>query len=278
MRSPFPGVDPYIEGCGLWGDFHPDLITEIKRRLAPRLPPHYLVRQGERPYVSLVEEEGKEKRSFVPDVSVTSRQPEPPRRPPGAAVAEPAVEAEDAVMMEAFIAEHFRETFLEILEPRADEPLVTCIEVLSPSNKRRGSEGWELYLRNRHALLLGQANLVEIDLLRGGTKFPMHSLWPDSPYTLLVCRQTSAPTCKVTKAHFRKRLPALTIPLRSPDPDVTIDLQPMLELIYEVSRYEVTIDYAKPLDPSLPPEDAAWLAEARKAHEATQPAASPPRG
>src|SRR5581483_2259371 len=255
-----------------------DLITEIKRRLAPQLPPHYLVRQGERPYVSLVEEEGKEKRSFVPDVSVTSRQPGAPRRPPGAAVAEPAVETEDAVLMEAFIAEHFRETFLEILEPRADEPLVTCIEVLSPSNKRRGGEGWELYLRKRQALLLGQANLVEIDLLRGGTKFPMRGPWPDSPYTLLVCRQPSAPTCKVVKALYRKRLLPLSIPVRPPDPDVTIDLQPMIELIYEVSRYDVTIDYRKPLDPPLPPEDAAWLAEALKAQEAAQPAASPPRG
>ena len=30
MRSPFPGMDPYIEACGLWGDFHQDLIGAIK--------------------------------------------------------------------------------------------------------------------------------------------------------------------------------------------------------------------------------------------------------
>jgi hypothetical protein len=38
MNSPFPGMDPYIEHCGLWIDFHDDLIAEIKRSLAARLP------------------------------------------------------------------------------------------------------------------------------------------------------------------------------------------------------------------------------------------------
>jgi len=29
MKSPFPGMDPYIEACGLWGDFHTHLIEKI---------------------------------------------------------------------------------------------------------------------------------------------------------------------------------------------------------------------------------------------------------
>jgi hypothetical protein len=33
-ESPFPGMDPYIEACGLWEDFHGDLIAEMKRALA----------------------------------------------------------------------------------------------------------------------------------------------------------------------------------------------------------------------------------------------------
>ena len=56
------------------------------------------------------------------------------------------------------------------------------------SNKRQGSEGWQVYERKRQALLLGKANFIEIDLLRGGHKMPMLTPWPDSPYTLLVCR------------------------------------------------------------------------------------------
>jgi hypothetical protein len=30
--------------------------------------------------------------------------------------------------------------------------------------------------------LLGDANLVEIDLLRSGSRMPMLDLWPDSPF------------------------------------------------------------------------------------------------
>ena len=74
MRSPFPGMDPYIEACGLRGDFHHDLISEIKRALAQTVPERYLVRAGERSYVVLVEQEGKTSRAFVPDVSVTTQR------------------------------------------------------------------------------------------------------------------------------------------------------------------------------------------------------------
>ena len=58
MKSPFPGMDPYIEACGLWGDFHHDLISEIKHALARAAPERYLVRAEERSYIVLVEEEG----------------------------------------------------------------------------------------------------------------------------------------------------------------------------------------------------------------------------
>src|SRR5437667_9779410 len=40
MPSPFPGMDPYLEGS-LWLGFHGDLCTEVKRQLAPRLEPRY---------------------------------------------------------------------------------------------------------------------------------------------------------------------------------------------------------------------------------------------
>jgi hypothetical protein len=61
--------------------------------------------------------------------------------------------------------------------------------------------------------LLGKANLVEIDLLRGGTRFPMLDPWPASPYTVLVARAEHAPRCKVWPAYFDRPLPA--IPSRS---------------------------------------------------------------
>jgi hypothetical protein len=260
MKSPFPGMDPYIEARGLWGDFHPGLIGEIHRALAAVVPDHYLVRHGERSYVVLAEEEGKVSHPFLPDVGVTSPMAHGPAPPPrsATAVVEPAAE-EEVVSMRAFIAEEHRESFIEIYEADPEVRLVTCLEVLSPSNKRRGTEGWDLYLRKRHALMLGAANLVEIDLLRGGERFPMLDPWPNSPYALLVARKERSPYCRVWRGSFCKPLPGIPVPLSRPDPDVSLDLQPMIEAIYARSRYYRSIDYSKPLPPPLSPEEAAWL-------------------
>src|SRR5881409_1522002 len=38
MRSPFPGMDPYIEASHLWEDFDSHLIDEIYRALSDVLP------------------------------------------------------------------------------------------------------------------------------------------------------------------------------------------------------------------------------------------------
>ena len=56
MKSPFPGMDPYIEACGLWEDFHASFIGEIHRTLAAALPERYIARLGERSYISVVGE------------------------------------------------------------------------------------------------------------------------------------------------------------------------------------------------------------------------------
>jgi hypothetical protein len=259
MRSPFPGMDPYIEACGLWGDFHLDLISEIKHALAQAAPERYLVRAGERSYVVLVEQDGKTRHPFFPDVSVTTaRHKKPSRRKGGAVVAEPVLMAEP-ILMRAFVEEEHREAFVEIYEATPEQRLVTCIEVLSPSNKRPHTPGWDLYLRKRQSLLLGEANLVEIDLLRGGSRMPMLDRWPDSPYSVLVAKAKKYHVCKVWPLYSQLPLPSIPIPLAKPDPDILLDLQPMIDAIYKRSRYERSIDYSKPLSPPLDDDETAWL-------------------
>ena len=267
MKSPFPGMDPYIEQCGLFEDFHQSLIGEISRALAKAVPPRYLVRKGERPYVVLKESDGPRKRSFQPDVGiVTSTVAAPP------VLAKPSVTQPDSdgdsVSMQAFITEEFRETFIELYVTEPMRELVTCIEVLSPSNKRRGTEGWDHYLRKRRTLLMGSANLVEIDLLRNGERMPMLDSWPSSPYALLVARRSLAPTCRVWPSFYKRPLPPIPIPLVKPDADVLLYLQPMIESIYAEFRYDSDIDYTKPLSPPLSAEDSAWLAEQLRQQQA----------
>src|SRR4051812_35767699 len=47
MPSPFPGMDPYLEGPE-WTSVHSELSVEIARQLAPRLQPRYVARTNER--------------------------------------------------------------------------------------------------------------------------------------------------------------------------------------------------------------------------------------
>jgi len=218
------------------------------------------VRAGVRSYVVLVESESKKSYPFLPDVSVTApRGRRKTAKKGGTALAEPEGEAEP-VTMRAFIQEEHREAFVEIYEDRPGQHLVTSLEVLSLSNKRPDTKGWKLYRHKRQSLLLGKANLVEIDLLRGGQRMPMLDPWPESPYTLLVARSRSQ-LCRAWPAHFRRPLPPVPVPLAKPDPDIPLDLQPMIQEIYRRFRYERSIDYSRPLAPPLGAEDAAWLEE-----------------
>jgi hypothetical protein len=180
MPSPFPGMDPFIEACGRWEDFHTKLIGEIERTLADLVPDRYFVSLATRSYVALTDTEGKDFHPLVPDVGVTTSASERSAQPSSPAVAEAA--EPEAVSMEAFVSTEYREIFLDIYARDPERHLVTCIELLSPSNKRRGSEGWNRYMRKRQGLLLGAANLVELDLLRGGGRLPMVTPWPKSPY------------------------------------------------------------------------------------------------
>jgi Protein of unknown function (DUF4058) len=263
MRSPFPGMDPYIEVCHLWDDFHHDLISEIKNALAPVLPKRYVVRAGERSYVALTAKNGEDEYRMQADVTVAQKPgiEQASVRPAAAAVLE-AGDAESAPLtMRALVQTEFHEGFLEIRETYGERQVVTSIEILSPSNKRFGSEGWFEYLRKRRACLSGLVNFVEIDLLRRGRRLPMDDEWPDSPYYLLVCRRAEVPRCTVWRAYCTRPLPPISIPLLPPDADVALALQPLIDAIYARSQYDVDIDYRQPPYPSLTTAEAAWLEE-----------------
>jgi hypothetical protein len=246
-------MDPYIEQRGLFEDFHNHLIGEIHRALAALVPDRYVVRTGERPYVVLADRDGKEEYVFVPDVGLIATGPIGQQGV--VSVAEPKLDS-DAISMQAFVSSEYRESFVEIYVTEPERLLVTCIEILSPSNKRYGSVGWNVYARKRQGLLLGTANFIELDLLRRGDKMPMLNPWPNSPYTLLVSRKEHAPHCRVWPGHYRRPLPQIPVPLCAPDPDVQLDLQPMIDAIYARSRYQRDIDYTQPLTPPLTADDA----------------------
>ena len=69
MKSPFPGMDPYIEACGLWEGFHGRLIEAIDETLASILPRGYVIDTAVRTYVIRLDTE--DKRTLAkPDIAV----------------------------------------------------------------------------------------------------------------------------------------------------------------------------------------------------------------
>jgi hypothetical protein len=275
-------MDPYIEASGRWEDFHTKFIGEIERVLSPLLPERYAISLAERSYVVTATSDGKDQKSFLPDVGVNvSADGGPPSSTAGAPVRAGTVEEEETFPIRAFVAIEHREAFIEIYDLLEDQRLVTSIEVLSPSNKRRSTAGWNLYQRKREAMLLGEAHFVEIDLVREGGRLPMMDPWPVSPYAILIVQREQAPAGRGWAIGFRRPLPAIPIPLESPDPPVRLALQPIFDAVYERSRYAVRIDYTKPLTPPLAPEDAAWLQQylpASAAPSKRKPAKRRPRG
>ncbi|MBI4607147.1 MAG: DUF4058 family protein [Planctomycetes bacterium] len=262
MRSPFPGMDPFIEACGRWEDFHAKLIGALEQSIAVLVPERYLVRIGERYYVILSVGSVEQGHEAAVDVGVRTRQGarEPADAARGAVEGAAQAVAEAPVTMRAFVERRFRETFLEIRQTEGNR-LVTVIEVLSPTNKRPGSDGWKLYRRKRQACLEDDSlNLVELDLLLGGRRQPMEDPWPSSPYYVLLKRQGQGNLCKVWPAFALRPLPKVPIPLLPPEADVQLELQPLVDAIYERSKYAMELDYRSRCKPPLAPDETERLA------------------
>src|SRR5437870_12484254 len=96
MKSPFPGLDPYIEVCGMLEGFHNRLIHKIDEALAQILPQGYFVDTAVRSYIVLVEAEGKKEHLAKPDVGIleAAERRKPRKRKGGVALAEPKEAAE----------------------------------------------------------------------------------------------------------------------------------------------------------------------------------------
>jgi hypothetical protein len=65
-------------------------------------------------------------------------------------------------------------------------------------------------------------------------------------------------------AYLQGRLPIIPVPLLDPDPDLTLNLLPLVDSIYSLGRYDERIDYNRPLTPALPDGDAAWVRDLLK--------------
>ena len=244
-RSPFPGMDPWLEHPARWPNVHQSVITYSRDALQRQIGDRYFVSIGERVYVEAPEQ------SYYPDVSIV----EQPRAAAGTALE---VDADRPVVVILEAVEH-REVFLEILDAMSDERVVTVIEVLSPSNKRPG-QGRDLYRRKQGEVLASTASLVEIDLLRDGecTVALPSQRHGDSAYRVVVSPAANRFRRELYPIRLRDRLPRVAIPLLEGDRPAVLDLQAVLDETYEKGGFGRRIDYDKPPFPPLGPEDREW--------------------
>jgi hypothetical protein len=252
MPSPFPGMDPYIEGPGIWQDFHSDFAAEIRTALNRSIRPRYVAALTA--YATYDVVEIARPRAFSPDVAVS--QPQPPRGEGPTAVATLArAPAVSRVPLELPIRLHR----VEIRTTR-EEMLVTAIEILSPVNKRPGHEAFEEYQRKRRRLLSDSVHLIEIDLLRGGIRPRLEEPVAAAPYYVVLSRVERRPWVDVWPIPLQEALPLIPVPLLEPDPDAVLDLGAVVASVYERGGYEDRIDYGEtPPPPPLTDEETAWV-------------------
>ncbi|MFO0965869.1 MAG: DUF4058 family protein [Gemmataceae bacterium] len=250
MRSPFPGMDPYLEDPAFWAGFHHKFINYWQEALDDVLPQDYEATVGERVY--LVEHDPDARRLIYPDLALSDieRQAAAPQRGATATL--------EPTNIPLLLLDGPREAYIEILK-RPERSLVAVLELLSPANKE--NPGRAEYLSKRNALLHQNVHVVELDLLLGGKRVPFARPLPDADYFYLLSRAEERPNCKVYSWTLRDTLPTLPVPLRDPDKDVRINLAEVFTTTYEHGRYARRLDYAKPCPAPVRGELRAWVEE-----------------
>lgn len=251
MESPFPGMDPYLEAPSLWPDVHHRLITTMGDQIQAQLLPGY--RAVITPYLVFESIEIAPVRRAVPNVAIVERNTLAVSRDAGAAL------AEVPLTLPALMTVPVEYARIEIRTVR-DQVLVTAIELLSPANKRPGTDGAEAYEKKRQELFASTAHLLELDLLRAGQRPQVARPLPEAPYFIFLSRMQRRPNIEIWPLSLREPIRPVPVPLRHPDPPVALDLGAAIHEIYRRARYDLEIDYREPPPPpELSPEDAAWL-------------------
>lgn len=265
MPNPFSGMNPYLEQPEYWSDFHNQLVTALARVLIPQLLPKYRVVTDKwvykiadstsiaigRPDVSV-----QQNRANVPSVQST-------------ATASPALTQPVKVIVPLF--QEVQQAYIEVKDA-ATQAVITAIEVLSPANKK--GDGRRKYEAKRQQILGSSTHLIEIDLLRDGDPLPVEPVpiepvpieqrlteqgfpeqgFPEQPertdsqshYRILISRSDTRPIADLYPFNLGDRIPAFPLPLRLEDAEPIVDLQQIVNDLYEQLGYDYFVDYNSP--------------------------------
>lgn len=246
MPSPFPGMNPYLEG-GEWMSFHAEFCVEIARQLRPKLRPRYTAQPIKRIVtdddLTITSGTEWETKTMFPDVGIAQLSPTPlSGGGSGLVVAEPTLRAD--TIMPTQVPQYA----VEIRDVEGRQ-LVTLIELLSPANKQ--GEGYEEYITKRRRILLSSVHLLEIDLLRKGQRVPMRQSLPNKPYFIFLSRAEQRPITEIWAIGLDEPLPVVPVPLLAGDDDVPLALSTAFTSVYDSVGYDLLIDYTRRPDVPL---------------------------
>jgi len=245
MKTPFPGMDPYLEHPALWPDAHNRLIAAIADAVTPMVAPRYYVALERRTYL------------LKPDDIVFVGRPDIALVSENAPVAVAAAPTFNGVMeVEVPMSDEVGENYLEIHEVKSGV-LVTIVELLSPTNKLH-RDGREQYEQKRAHVLATRTNLVEIDLLRAGEPMTVVGRPIRSDYRILVGRGRQRPRAQLYAFNLRQPIPTFPLPLLPYETEPLVDLNAILHELYQRARFDLRLDYTQPPAPPLSGEDTAW--------------------
>lgn len=249
MSNPFPGMNPYLEG-DLWSDLHNRLASSISIEIIPFIRPKYQALIA--PYVVKSDLATMGSNAFYPDVAIIRNEVKEPMIAYGN---QPQI-TKASLSVPVYVPIEVKIPVIEIRKIKGKE-LITVIEILSPANKY--GKGFQQYQEKRKALIPQKVNFLEIDLLRRGKRTIVHPEVEHCDYLCALTRKGENKTDLWT-LDLQEKLPVLPIPLEEGDSDVAIDLQQVLNDIYQGAYYGDTIDYTEKVPPpKLSKEKRQWI-------------------
>lgn len=253
-----PGMNPFLQAR--WPDAHTRLIAYIGDALNERLPSDLAVIAEES--ISI---------DCEPDANVRMR-------------ADVAVVEHPSIRVPASVATLDETSTITLAEPETirisqtrrwleirdvNNHLVTVIELLSPSNKTPVAS--ENSARRHEQLIRAGVNVVEIDLIRGGTRTlpelmsaELKDFGSQTVYLIIVGNAHCPDERQVYYCPLRDPLPAFAIPLRATDDPVPLELQPLIDRCYQTGRYWQVSQRVLP-PPALAADEHVWVDQQRAA-------------
>lgn len=154
-----------------------------------------------------------------------------------------------------------RETYVKIVNPMEIDRTIAAVVPLSPSNKVAGP-GRESYLEMQEALTADETTVIEIDLLRDGDPTVIRDpgqlkCLPPFSYLVSTCRPSHRRR-DVYPVMLRQRLPTINVRPRDGDPDIPLDLQTVVNRVWNDSGYPARLRYESKPPGKMSAEDVAW--------------------